>query len=470
MEHKEENKLGFLFLLIPFYIYLDWARPTLLLSFRLTLVISILLFLSWLVYPNKKWNPQIVCFFLFLGLMALGVPFAANITPAFWTTYNMAVLLLSFCIPLIHHTNSLQRITILINTIMVVFLYVGLYAIFNNGFGPQGAAGAQDENYVSAAMAMAIPFAYFSLFLAKSLLRKLVLVGFLVVYVLAITVSFSRGGFLAMCAVVLYCLLKSPRKLAGYIVAALLVGTITLSTTTKYWSEMSTITDTSEGTANMRIDIWKIAIREYLDYPVFGVGPHNFAWNIEGRQTEEQFDKYGRSLAGSIVPHSLYFELLAELGTVGVVIFGAILYSNRKDMKYVLRGVNKLRRGLNRGDASEKLEKKDSILGMITRVEYYQFALTGSILACLAAGLFLSLLYFTFFWILTAMSIALKEVFVERTERRGMLGAPNQSVKPQIVSLYGHSQEIGQPCHRSIQYDDRFTRKEFTDLSGQMNH
>src|SRR4030095_6880983 len=96
------------------------------------------------------WNPQIICFCLWLGVMLFSVPFAANNFAAFWMTYHLVVIVLFIGIPLIHFVDSIRKVTILINTYVLVFLYVGLFAVFHGGMGPAMNWGGQDENYTSA--------------------------------------------------------------------------------------------------------------------------------------------------------------------------------------------------------------------------------------------------------------------------------------------------------------------------------
>jgi len=81
-----------------------------------------------------------------------------------------------------------------------VAAYVGGYAIFHSGFGPAGAAGAQDENYVAAMMGMAVACAYFCVQAETRRLAKILLALCIVVFCAAIVVSFSRGGFVGLCA------------------------------------------------------------------------------------------------------------------------------------------------------------------------------------------------------------------------------------------------------------------------------
>jgi O-antigen ligase len=274
-----------------------------------------------------------------------------------------------------------------------------VYAFFNGGYGPSGAAGGQDENYVAAMMGMAIPLAYFSIFAEKRRVVKVLLALSIGVFCAAIVVGrdVSRGGFIGLCAVFLYCVARSPRKWLGLVlVAVIAVGFVQLAGS-KYWDEIATITDTDEGTADMRLDIWRIGMRMWRAHPVIGVGPGNFRWLVGVYQSPEQLEKYGRDLGGSIIAHSLFVELLAELGIAGAVVVAGLLWRTWRGLRQV--------KGNGTGRANRRMGDGDLAL------RCYADAVIGSILGCLVNGVFLSLLYYSYLWLLLAMGNAITQVF-----------------------------------------------------------
>src|SRR5207244_9132974 len=112
-----------------------------------------------------------------------------------------------------------------------------------------------------------------------------------------------------------YSLMKSPKK--GFAIsAAVVIGCfLVIVAGPSDWEEMSTITDTSEGTADLRLQFWEIATREFLSYPLTGVGGDNFKWRMAEFQSPEQMEKFGRFLAADV--HSTYFQRLAAMGRAG---------------------------------------------------------------------------------------------------------------------------------------------------------
>lgn len=399
------------------WITFEYARPST--PLKIPLVISAVLTLGWIAAPRKRWSTQVKCILLFLGVMVIDIPISVNTYSAVWTTYGMVVLLGFVVTPLLHFLDSLWKLRCFFHTLIAVFLYVGIWAILHGGYGPAGSGGGQDENYVAAAMSIGFPVAYFSVFLARSVWMRVAFAMAAGVMLLASVVTLSRGGAIAMGAVLIYCWLRSRKRwigvtLVGLLVAAMAVvpddftgdgerspGVAAPSLLSRYWGEVETVTDTTESTAEMRLELWKIAFRMFLANPLSGVGPGNFVWNIGAYQSEEQFAKYGRTLAS--FTHSLYFELMAELGLAGCALFLVIAYSNFRDVRMVAR--------LRKPDEIHRFSEPDA-----SAVAYYGHAITASLIAVHVSAAFLPFLYQSYFWVVSAMAIALRQIVVPQVE------------------------------------------------------
>jgi len=425
-----KGTIGFFASLIMVWIAFEYGRPPN--PMNIPLVISVLLFVGWLLRRPKRWGRQLTGFVLLLVVMAIDIPLAANTYSAFWTTYGTAVLFVFILIPLVQFIDSVRRMQRLIQTLLVIALYVGSWAVLHSGYGPAGAAGGQDENYVAAAMSMAFPFAFFSMFAARSVLARVFFAGTAGVVLLACVVSLSRGGALAMGAVLLYCWITSSRRWLGVALVVLLIGGLALipdgltgggrrtagvessSLLARYWGEVKTSTDTTEDTADLRLELWQIAFRMFLAHPLSGVGPGNFIWNITKHQSEEQFDKYGRELMA--FTHSLYLELLADLGIAGSVLFLMIVYSNFRDLRLVIRRFSRAgsgRRGPpSRDEAQGALPAADQVT-----VVYYAHAITASLIGLHVAAAFLPFMYQSYLWTVSAMALALRHIAVPAEEK-----------------------------------------------------
>jgi O-antigen ligase len=110
-------------------------------------------------------------------------------------------------------------------------------------------------------------------------------------------------------------------------------------------------------------------------------------------QYAEQRDKYGRDLGGSIIAHSLFVELIAEIGTIGALVVLALLWRTVRDLRQVIRMA---------GQQQVAEAPRDEVA-----LRCYADAVIGATIACLVNGVFLSLLYYSYFWLFTVLASAI---------------------------------------------------------------
>src|ERR1044071_2802463 len=162
----EQQGKGLVLHLIVLYLFFDLVRPAFVWHFPK--IIAVILVIAWIMKAEKVVRSQIVCFVLFVAILAIDILIAENTYAAVWTTYGMLMLLIGICIPLINFTTTLPKLRYVVNALLGFFLYIAVYAILNAGDGRARAAGGQDENYVAAAMNLAIPLAGFSFIAEKT--------------------------------------------------------------------------------------------------------------------------------------------------------------------------------------------------------------------------------------------------------------------------------------------------------------
>jgi probable O-glycosylation ligase (exosortase A-associated) len=111
--------------------------------------------------------------------------------------------------------------------------------------------------------------------------------------------------------------LKSRKRLSVIMVMAVLIPA-TLAMMPEEWHQrMYTIEDfQTDGSAMGRINAWKFAWNLVKDNPVLGGGCKTF--------TPALFQKYSNSPENVHDAHSIYFEMLAEQGFVGLGLFLSI--------------------------------------------------------------------------------------------------------------------------------------------------
>jgi O-antigen ligase len=406
---QPREKLGFLFLLILIYLWVEYARPAD--PMGIPMVISIILFIGWLTGPKKIWSPQIICFFLLLCVIAVMGPFALNTFDIWFGFRAMAVQLLCISIPIVHFVNSSRKASIFIDCLIAIFAYLAVFGILHGGRGPGGPVG--DENDVALALTVALPYAFVSIFLARSAARKIVYGSAFGLMTLGVMFTFSRGGFLGLISVLAYLFFLLPRKIPAVALGILLAIGAWMYAPEGYWDEMATISqdasNTETGTGALRREYWAVATRMFADNPIFGVGISNYKWNVSRYQSAEQYEYAGRSYAGNVA-HSLYFTLLAEVGLAGTVIFALIAWMNFKDIRTIRRSARNALLALTTVSVSSQTAQEDAFGHDIQKLLYYGHALRASFLGYLVSSVFLTTFAYPHFWVLTALTLALKEI------------------------------------------------------------
>jgi O-antigen ligase len=161
---------------------------------------------------------------------------------------------------------------------------------------------------------------------------------------------------------------------------------------------METISQgTKESTAGARAYFWKIAVREFKDHPIIGVGPHNFGiWFPDYVKSNDDCLTYARAPATSWgrVAHSLYFTLLAELGIIGVILFVCLIYSFEKEIFNIKHIWMKFR--------SFKASNSN-----LRQAYFISLGLNGALIGFLVSALFLSVLYYVWMYFLLALLVGL---------------------------------------------------------------
>lgn len=340
-------------------------------------------------------NPQTKLWIGLLGFMAMWVPFANNNFYALMTLKDMT-LYFFFYLGIITFVDSTRRMHKVILMWLAVHAVLAINGILHQGRGVGGWLG--DENDFGMQMNVAIPVAFFMHQEATSKARKILYLGLLGLFVMSLISTSSRGGFLGLIAVGGYCWLYSPRKLMSLLLGLCLVGLVLIAAPQEYWDRISTITDDStmeSGTAGQRVFTWGIGWEMFLANPVLGVGQGNFPWTIGeymGGRTWQTKSLSGRQA------HSMYFTLLPELGLVGLVMFGSMLYLSFRDTR-----VSQLLASLSR-DMGKWRDADPEVM----RAVLFGNAILGGIIGYLATSTFISTLYYPTFWILMGLAVALR--------------------------------------------------------------
>ncbi len=211
--------------------------------------------------------------------------------------------------------------------VWVVALSIGFFGIKGGVFalatglnyrvwGPPGSF-IEGNNELALALIMVLPlFRYLQLNSDNKWVKRGLTVA-MILCAASIVASYSRGAFLAGAAMGFMLWLKSRRKLPIAIGALALIAVGINFVPEKWFDRMATIENYQEdGSAMGRINAWGFAINLALDRPLTGGGFDTF--------TPELFWKYAPDPLDFHDSHSIYFEILAEQGFVGLFLFLAL--------------------------------------------------------------------------------------------------------------------------------------------------
>lgn len=367
-----------------------------------TVLLGILL-LQWIsAKPKTLGNTQTKLLLFFVALALLHLPFVRNSGYAFMIVKGLVVFTL---------TSYLFRIQF-IDSFFKLNKYLRLYYILAFFFVIVGIVGQgrvlipllDDENDFCLFVNTLFPLGYFLGVEAETVKKKLFYFGSLAILVLGIVESFSRGGVVGFAAVAVFVFWKSKQKIMLLIIALVLAVTALSFAPQKFWDEVKTITPRSHevGTGRERVESWKAGWNMFLDHPVVGVGPANFGpwlpdyWISERKDPERM---WGR------VAHSLYFTLLPEMGLLGTLLFLGVLKANYKDHRYIYDMHKRKEELLASANLHPEKHKKYSYA--IRNLYHFSQAISGAMIAYLATGLFISILWYGYFWLITSFVIIL---------------------------------------------------------------
>jgi len=371
-----------LFFFAIVYLIIDYWRPQSIIpiGFLRPALVSMLILVVLLIKNGAVWNTgsrQTSLIILFNILIIILVPFASNTMAAYQTVIVM-ISYVPFILAIIASINTIDRLRRTINILLIIMIYHSIYATLHGGVGAGGYY--RDENDLSLYINMWLPFCYFLYFQEQKTKMKVFYALGLVVGMMCIIISFSRGGFVGFVCMGLVAWWYSSRKMVSVVLIAISILMIYFIGGKSYIDEMSTISDTHESTARERILSWEAGWNMFLDNPL-GVGGNNFQKRFPQYQPKEL--KRGM---WNRVAHSLWFTLLPELGIIGVILYFSLIWYNLKD----IFTVKKMSQG-GEGD--------------IAYIHQLSLAFIASLAGFFASATFVSVLYYAHFWYITGLIV-----------------------------------------------------------------
>jgi O-antigen ligase len=316
--------IGYMFLFIdrPFEVW-PWLG-----DLRIERVYMLFTLGVWAIYPYKRWlpNPQHAAYGLFalaVGLCWLLSPWMTTSQPKVEDWFKVLVFYL-LLVTTVHDEKGLQRMAIGFLAVMGLYLmhsfreYLGGRHTYRMGIARMVGVDTSlgDPNSFGASIVFALPLVtavWRSGFGGTGM--KLALCGYTGLSVLCVLLTGSRSSLLGLLVWIGIVILGHRKRWLWLTLFVGLAPVIFVALPASLQTRFQTIINPEVGPENARIsgegrihglmmglDLWS-------NNPITGVGPG--AWKPATGQELES--------------HSLYGQLLGEMGTVGVVAFLAIL-------------------------------------------------------------------------------------------------------------------------------------------------
>ncbi len=230
-------------------------------------------------------------------------------------------------------TDSRRRLEILTWTIALSLGFFGfkdgIMGILRGGApilqGPGGMM--EDNNDFALALTMGIPLLFYLGTLQERKWLRLGLYSTVVLTVITILLTHSRGGFLAVTAVLLTIAWRSRHRWKALSLGALVVPLFLLLAPRHVLERIASIERYKQDSSAIgRLQAWKAALRMVLIHPVLGVGMRSFqeAWE----ESPQVWGEAGPPPQGGRVAHNSYLQIWAESGTPAFLCFLALILSS----------------------------------------------------------------------------------------------------------------------------------------------
>jgi len=301
-------------------------------------VVAGVIFISLFITKERKtfhWTPVTIFLIIWVAWMCLTTAFAIFPDEALKELIrSLKIQLMMFVTLAIMNDRKKLDMLIWVIALSIGFygLKGGLFAVLtgfsNRIWGPEDSFIA-GNNEIALALVMIIPlFRYLQLYAKNKYLRWGMGIGILLLC-FAVLASYSRGAWLAGGMMGLFFIINSKQRMR-ILLALLIVAPIIFSVLPQKWFERFGMIESyqSDASALGRINSWYFAFNFSKDHPVMGGGYGTFNPSL--------FYSYAPEPENFHDAHSIFFEVLAEQGYVGLLIFITIGVLTFKSIRWIV--------------------------------------------------------------------------------------------------------------------------------------
>ncbi len=389
-----------LFWLVNIYLFFEYVRPQTIypvINFLpyaqiIIIVTFILLFLKGQALSVQNIENKLLIVFFFIVLVSSFL--ALNPSISYESLYLMVSWILVYII-IINVVNTEKRFFIFLLAFLLYNFKMSFFSFRNwasrgFGFSSWGTGGGpgwfHNSGEFGIEMCIFLPLsAYFifSFYKHWPKWKTAILLLFPFTALTGTISSSSRGAVLGAIAVICWMWVKSKQKVKGLAIL-IFVGFLFFSLIPQ--AQMERFEAIGEDrTSETRLNRWNKGLELVKIYPFFGVGYKN--WQVADKKI---FDGSGG------LPHNIFIDCMSELGILGFIVFIfmiiAIFYNNYQTRKIV-----------------KENELSDFLY-------YTAHGLDAALIGFMVSGFFVSVLFYPYFWINLAMTVALNATAKNESE------------------------------------------------------
>jgi len=291
---------------------------------RWSFLVAAVMLAGWLLSRERRplvWNARtwaMVALVAVVGIsLVFSVPTRMSVTHRY-VEFAKIIGIALFTTALVHKPEHLRML------VWVVALSFAFYGVKNglagilSGGSPilQGPGGMlEDNNDFALALTMGLPMLVQIGASERNRVLRRGVYATVPLTVLTVILTHSRGGFLALSAMVLLLVWRSRNRAAAFAVLGVAALFALLFTPSSYVERIATIAQfKSDGSAMGRLAAWRTAINMALDHPLLGVGLAKF---------QAAYTDYASGLVydSTRVTHNAYLQIWAECGSIALLLY-----------------------------------------------------------------------------------------------------------------------------------------------------
>jgi len=303
-------------------------------AFRVERAVAILVLISLFLHHGKLILPRITkLFLLFWGTMFLSVLLAFWRLGAFMTALDFGKIAI-YHVLIVNLVTTRRRFHTFLFVFVILMGWFAGSSIYEYNHGAYYYAGehlARAEGLTSAGgnpnelgltLVSALPLAAL-LALSGTIRDRIVGLAVAGMSIWAVIITGSRSSFLTMGVLLIAFIFSKRKRLLFLPIAAGLLALVWMVTPAEYKQRYISVETRDQDASYLNRKLaWQAGWAMWKDYPLTGVGAGNFP-DADGAKYWPNPDPTRRIWLNA---HSLYLQLLAELGLFGVLAFGYFVF------------------------------------------------------------------------------------------------------------------------------------------------